>query len=82
MERLTWEEPPVYDDPTTLTRAEIGKTLDSRPGRWAIVARADRAARAAAMVERINSGREYGSGYDAIARQVGPEHRVYARKGN
>ena len=78
--RLTWEEPPGADDPATPTREDIAGALCKRAGRWAVVGRHDRAARAASHVERINSGREYGAGFDAVHRRVGPEHRVYARK--
>lgn len=75
---LTWENPPEFDDSTVPTKADIAKGLMRRRGKWAIVARVDRAARAATMVDRINTGREYGEGYAAMARQVGREHRVYA----
>lgn len=72
---------PDADDPTTPTRAETAQFLADgrRKGKWVIVARCDRAARSATMAARINSGREYGEGYEAQARQIGPEHRVYAR---
>lgn len=79
---LTFENPPTRDNPVTLTKAEIAQELIDNPYHWAVVARVDRAARATAMVERINSGREYGKQFEALARQVGSEHRVYARKIN
>lgn len=80
MPDLTWANPPAQDDPRALTRAEIAEALSDNPGRWAIVASHDRAARAASQAERINSGREYGSGFAGLARQVGSEHRVYAMR--
>lgn len=75
---LTWDKPPLTDDPTVPTRIEIGAALVERRGEWAIVARHDRAARAATMVARILDGTEYGPGFRAVARRVGNEHRVYA----
>lgn len=77
--RLPWEEPPANDSPDVPTANDIASSLARRPGKWAIVAFCDRAARATAMADRINSGREYGAGYDAVARRVGNQHRVYAR---
>jgi hypothetical protein len=77
---LTFETPPETDNPYALTRDDIAKLLLERPGNWAIVARHDRAARATAMVERVMLGREYGEGFEATARRVGNEHRVYARR--
>ena len=76
---VEWENPPTGDDPYMPTREEIGKALTHSAGRWAVVARHDRAARAATHVERIENGREYGPGFAAVARRVGNEHRVYAR---
>lgn len=77
--RITFDSPPEHDDPSTITRDEITAALSKRPGKWAIVARHDRAARATSHVERIQSGREYGAGFESVARIVGNEHRVYAR---
>jgi hypothetical protein len=77
--RLTWETPPDHDDPVVPSRAEIAAALSKRVGRWAVVGRHDRAARAEAHAERINSGKEYGAGFVAVHRRVGPEHRVFAR---
>lgn len=61
------------------TREQIAEALSRAPQHWAVVLRADRAVRAASAVERINTGREYGEGFEAVARRAGPEHRVYAR---
>lgn len=77
---LTWENPPTTDDAYTLTRDDVAKMLMENAGRWAIVARHDRSARAAAHVKRIESGREYGDGFESVARRIGNEHRVYARR--
>ncbi len=77
---LTFETPPKHDDPTTPSREQIAEALTARPGEWAVVARHDRAARASAHGDRINTGTEYGAGFKAVVRRVGNEHRVYARK--
>lgn len=77
---VSWENPPRADEPHVQTREEIARELAGSPGRWAIVARHDRVARAESQVERIESGREYGAGFAALHRRVGNEHRVYARK--
>lgn len=76
---ITFENPPAADEPQIPSRSEIAAALTKRSGKWAVVARHDRSSRAAAQAERINSGREYGTGFEAVARQVGPDHRVYAR---
>lgn len=72
---LEWRDP--YED-QSLTREEIGKELFANRGRWAIVARPDRRTRADALVERINSGREYGPEVIALCRNLSGEIRVYA----
>lgn len=76
---LTFEEPPERDAPAP-THTQIAQALTRRPGRWAVVYRADRLARAERTVESINSGLLYGDGFEALARKVGAECRVYARK--
>lgn len=82
---LTWEAPPMSTEHVP-TREDIAFTLHElrnltaqAQGAWAVVARPDRMARAEQMAERINSGREYGSGYQAVVRKLGAEIRVYAR---
>lgn len=77
--RLTWDTPPDDDDPSSPAREDVAASLRRRPEKWAIVAWCDRAARAASIVERIGDGREYGDGFEATARRVGNQHRVYAR---
>lgn len=79
--RIEWSDLPDTDDPSTPDRDALGAALAKKPGRWAIVGRHDRAARAATHAERIESGREYGNGFESAVRRVGNEHRVYARKG-
>jgi hypothetical protein len=76
---LTFENPPAEDDPSVPTRDEVAAALKRRAGKWAVVARQDRLVRAEAHVDRINSGREYGGGFEGLVRKVGSEHRVYAR---
>jgi hypothetical protein len=78
--RLTFETLPAQNDPTVLTKAEIAEQLARVVDCWAIVARHDRYARAEAHAARVNDGREYGEGFEAEVRQIGSEHRVYARK--
>jgi hypothetical protein len=78
--RLTFESLPAQSDPTVLTKTEIAAQLAQSWACYAIVARHDRYARAEAHAARINDGREYGPGYEAEVRQIGSEHRVYARK--
>lgn len=77
---VNWEKPPRAHDAYVQTRDEVAKELEANPKEWAVVARHDRAARAEVHVERIESGKEYGAGFEAVYRQVGREHRVYARK--
>lgn len=76
---ITFENPPAEDDPFTPSRDDVAKELIANRRRWAVVARHDRAARAATHVDRIADGREYGEPFEAVARRVGNEHRVYAR---
>ena len=77
---VSWEKPPRADMPHVQTREQIGAELAANPREWAVVARHDRAARAETHAARIESGREYGQGFEARYVQVGNEHRVYARK--
>lgn len=76
---LTFEEPPANTD-RVMSREDIAAELAARDGEWAVVARPDRMARAEALADRINSGREYGKGYAATIRKIGGEIRVYAQK--
>lgn len=78
--RITFEALPQHNDPTVPSKAEVGAMLAEAPGQWAIVARHDRAERATSHRNRVRDGREYGEGFEAEARQIGSEHRVYARK--
>lgn len=77
---LTFEEPPK--SLRILSREETAEELRSRPGKWAVVSRPDRVARAESTAERINSGREYGPGFEACVVAAGDraDVRVYARK--
>jgi hypothetical protein len=77
---LTFEDPPESDDAIVPTKMAIAAELDSHPGKWAVVARCDRAMRATALAARINGGTEYCTGFEAVYRRVGNEHRVYARR--
>lgn len=79
---LTFEDPPAPGEMALLSRDEIAGALTRRPGKWAVVSRPDRVARAELTAERINSGREYGAGFEACVRAAGDraDVRVYARK--
>lgn len=65
---------------TIYHRDEIAKALAAHAGKWTIVARPDRQARADTIVDRINSGREYGPDHAATIRRHGGEFHVYASK--
>jgi hypothetical protein len=77
---LTKQAPPAHHSTFVPSREEVAKVLEANTGEWFIVGNHDRTTRAETMADRINSGREYGKGHEAIYRQVGREHRVYARK--
>lgn len=78
---LTFENPPSNES-LVMTREDIANELRSRPGKWAVVSRPDRVARAEATAERISSGKEFGPGFEATVRAAGDRSdvRVYARK--
>lgn len=78
---LTFEQPPTNES-LVMSREDVAAELSSRPGEWAVVSRPDRVARAEATAERINDGREYGAGFEAMVRAAGDRSdvRVYARK--
>lgn len=63
--------------------AEIAAALKQRPGEWAVVRRTDTANKSGAAAQAIRSGRlrAYAptGAYEAVARTVDGEHRVYAR---
>jgi hypothetical protein len=68
---------PATDLPAP-TPAEIGAELKANGGAWAVVYRADRLARAETFAARVNDGKTYGKGYDAVVRKVGAECQVWA----
>lgn len=63
--------------------SKIAAALRARPGEWAVVQRAATIGRAASAAQAIRSAKlsAYGprGSYQAVARTVGAEHRVYAR---
>ncbi|MEV7013474.1 hypothetical protein [Streptosporangium sp. NPDC051022] len=73
----TWVRPPRMDWPA------IGGVLCSRPAEWAVVAVLPTAAAAARMAHQIRNddipSLEVRGVFEAAARTVGQEHRVYAR---
>ena len=77
---LVKQDPPTHHDATVPTRGEIAKVLEANAGEWFIVGTHDRMSRAETLVTRIESGREYGEGFEAVYRQVGRDHKVWARQ--
>lgn len=63
------------------TKDDIRAALQTRPGEWAVVYRADRLARCEDHAARIIDGTVFGPGYEAEARSIGTraDARVYAR---
>lgn len=84
---LRWEAPPPRQWPTGIQAATadweaIAAALQSRPGQWAIVATRPNRVAAAQDAYKIRMGQvaAFSSrGFDATARTVGGECRVYAR---
>lgn len=76
--KLTFAEPPEHDEPDVLSDVQIAEQLKRRPNKWAIVASHDRYQRALHHSDRIGAGL-YGENFESLYRQVGRDHRVYAR---
>lgn len=85
MDEIRWEEPPA---PTrwgmpVANHADVAAKLRERPGRWAIVSVYSTHVSALSVAYQIRSGklaayRPKGA-FEASARTVDGEHRVYAR---
>jgi hypothetical protein len=81
---LAKEDPPAESMPAFCPDAQsIAAVLDANVGESFIVSRSRHYSDIVNLADRITGGREYGNGYEAVYRQVGHEHRVYAwKKGN
>ena len=84
MSVVRWENPPRADAyRVKYDWAAIGDVLQKKPGKWAVVAVYETVARAAVQANAIRAGsvaamRPAGT-FDAMARTVDGECRVYAR---
>lgn len=83
-DQIVWEEPPEQ----TVKRDRVdhkarAAALKSRPGAWGIVATYDSASIAASVAQGIRGGSTNAwkpqGAFEAKARTVEKEHRVYAR---
>ncbi|MFF5471067.1 hypothetical protein [Streptomyces achromogenes] len=87
--KLKWEEPPARKRHGgrpygTGKHAEIAARLKSRPGQWAVVGTYKSTSIAASMARSIRAGVNMSAytpagTFEAKARTVVGEHRVYAR---
>lgn len=80
---IRWEEPPASHRVDRYDWAAIGAELVAHPGIWAMVAVANNSVTAGAMANHIRNGKylklaELGR-FDAKARSIDGENRVYAR---
>lgn len=78
---LRWEEPPEQKGGPVHDWRAIGEALRSRPNEWAMAVICRNSATAGSTALLIRRGRydALGSGFEAVARTVGGEARVYAR---
>lgn len=76
---LTFSTLPATDEAAPTT-AETRAALVANPGAWAVVLRADRAARAETYRDAVNDGTKFGPGFRAEIRKEGPVFRVFARR--
>lgn len=83
MSVIRWEMPPPRRSSDVYDWDAIAEALADRPGCWALVAVCPNSATAASTARHIRNGaydamRERGA-FDAVARTVDGEARVYAR---
>lgn len=78
---LRWEDPPPRGGSDRYDWSEIADDLVENQGRWALVAIAPNASTAGQMARRIRDGLydAMPRGFEATARTVDGEARVYAR---
>lgn len=85
---IVFEDPPAPCRSWTMRQridwTAVGDTLSGKPGQWAKIAVLDDVTKAGRYANRIRSGlidslQPYGGLFEAAARTVEGEHRVYAR---
>ncbi len=78
---IRWEEPPGIKGGPVHDWAAIAAALRSRPGQWAVVAVCRNQATAGSTAQGVRRGKYevLGPGFEAKARTVDGEPRVYAR---
>lgn len=78
---LLWEQPPPRHNGPKYDWAEIGEALRSRPNEWAMVGVFLNQPTAGCTARNIREGKygALGHGFDAKARTVDGQARVYAR---
>lgn len=78
---IRWEEPPPRRHGQVHDWAAIGEKLRSKPNEWAVVAVCLNQATAGSTARYVREGKyqKLGPGFDAVARTVNGEARVYAR---
>ena len=81
---VVWEDPPgARSRDGMVSHHKAAAILRTKPGRWGIVATYDHATTTASTAGVIRSGRtgawRPAGHYEAMARTVSGEHRVYAR---
>ena len=82
MTELRWEDPPLSRRGLNAWWQEAAAKLRAKPGTWAILCVVATLRRAQHLAWRIRDGRlvNFGKGkFEAVARTVDDEHRVYAR---
>lgn len=83
MNVMRWQNPPQPRIRPVHDWAGIGSALRARPGEWAIVAVVANAQLAGSTARHVRAGayqalRDFGR-FEAVARTVDGEHRIYAR---
>lgn len=86
-DEVTWDDPPEVRDGGQPYRyhsrwRRISDQLRAKPGEWAVVTVADSSAKSGNTAYQIRTGVCAGmpaGEFDAVARTVDGEHRVYAR---
>lgn len=82
-DKIVWEAPPATVKRPRVDHVAKAETLKTRPGEWGIVATYDSSSIAASVAQGIRGGTTNAwkprGAYEATARTVEKEHRVYAR---
>lgn len=81
--RITWEDPPPVGRELVGPYAAFAAAVQERPGEWAVLKEVPRehAKRAWSLSSRVNQGRgkDFGAGFEAVARTIGNVVKVYVR---